>query len=51
MKTTNEGQKQDSLKIIINGKSVTLQFKSDPNIEAANFIKKTLINAFLIKVV
>jgi len=44
-------QKRDSLKIIINGKPVTLLFDRDPNIEAADFIKKTLINAFLVKAI
>lgn len=51
MKTMKNEQKQDSLKIIINGKPVTLQFAPEPNPEAADFIKRTLINAFLIKVV
>lgn len=39
------------MKIIINGKLVTLLFAHDPNTKAADFIKKTLINAFLVKVV
>ncbi len=51
MKITKNDQKQDSLKIVINGKLVTLLFAPDPNTEAADFIKKTLINAFLIKAV
>ena len=28
---------------------ITLTFASEPNIEVAEFIKKTLINSFLIK--
>ena len=44
-------QKKDSLKIVINGKPVKLMFVTDANTEAADFIKKTLINAYIIKVV
>lgn len=51
MKITKNDQKQDSLKIVINGKTVILLFSPDPNTEASNFIKKTLINAYLMKVV
>lgn len=51
MKIAETNQKQNSLKIIINGKLVTLIFQSAPNNEAADFIKKTLINAYLIKAV
>lgn len=41
--------KKNSLRIIVNDKMVTLKFTSEPNIEVSDFIKKTLINAFLIK--
>lgn len=41
-----ENQKLESLKIIINGKPVTLKFASTPNTEASNFIKQTLIMAY-----
>jgi hypothetical protein len=51
MKVIKNDQKRDSLKIVINGKPITLLFASDPNPEAANFIKKTLVNAFLLKAV
>lgn len=51
MKTIETNQKKNTMKIIINGKPVTLFFISEPNNEAADFIKKTLINAYLIKAV
>lgn len=51
MKTAKNDQKQDSMKITINGKPVTLLFAPEPNPKAADFIKKTLINAYLIKAV
>lgn len=40
MKTIETNQKQNTMKIIVNGKPVTLFFKSEPNKEAADFIKK-----------
>ena len=46
-----EHQKQDTMKITVNGKRVTLFFMPEPNHEAAEFIKKTLLNAYLIKAV
>lgn len=51
MNTINNDQKKNSLKIIINSKTVTLKFAPEPNPEAADFIKKILINAFLVKAV
>ena len=51
MNTINNDQKKNSMKIIINSKTVTLKFAQEPNSQAADFIKKTLINAFLVKVV
>lgn len=47
----DEYQKQETMKITVNGKTVTLFFMSEPNHEAADFIKKTLLNAYLIKAV
>lgn len=41
--------KKNSLKLIINDKLVTITFAPEPNLEVAEFIKKTLINSFLIK--
>lgn len=46
-----ENQKRESIKIVINGKPVILQFSSAPNTEASNFIKQTLIKAYLFKTV
>ena len=43
--------KQDVLKIEIAGKPVTLHFTSEPNTAAADFIKKTLVGAYLLKAV
>jgi len=51
MKTTQSNAKPKTMKIQINGKTVTLFFTTEPNKEAADFIKKTLINAYLIKAV
>jgi hypothetical protein len=50
MKTAND-KKEECLKITVNGKCVTLFFAPEPNREAADFIKKTLINAYLLKAV
>lgn len=50
MKTLKDDLKQDSIKLIINGKPITLLFSHEPNKEAAGFIKKTLIKAYTIKV-
>lgn len=43
--------KQDILKIEVAGNPVTLRFATEPNPEAANFIKKTLVSAYMLKVV
>ena len=51
MKTTHTEAKPESVKMTVNGKPVTLFFRPEPNNEAAEFIKKTLINAYLIKAV
>ncbi|CUX62642.1 hypothetical protein BN3590_02749 [Clostridium sp. C105KSO15] len=49
MNEMNNDLKKNSLKIIINDKMVTLKFTPEPNTEVAEFIKKTLLNSFLIK--
>ena len=51
MNSTQTNKKPEIIKIQINGKPVTLMFATEPNKEAADFIKKTLINAYLIKAV
>lgn len=51
MKTTQLNIKAETVKIQINGKPVMLFFTPEPNREAADFIKKTLINAYMIKAV
>lgn len=43
--------KQAALKIEVAGKPVTLRFAPEPNSEAANYIKKTLVSAYLLKAV
>jgi len=43
--------KQAALKIEVAGKHVTLWFAPEPNPEAADFIKKTLVSAYLLKAV
>jgi hypothetical protein len=44
-------KKKDVLKLEIAGKPVTLRFATEPNTTAADFIKKTLVNAYLLKAV
>lgn len=51
MKTALTEKKPENLKLTVNGKPVTLFFEPEPNKEAAEFIKKTLISAYLIKAV
>lgn len=51
MKTTESNVKPETVKVQINDKTVTLFFALEPNKEASDFIKKTLINAYLIKAV
>ena len=41
----------ERMKIEINGKKVNLIFQSEPNVSAAEFIRKTLINAYTMKAV
>ncbi|WP_164473193.1 hypothetical protein [Clostridium sp. E02] len=49
MNEINNELRKKSIKLTINDKIITLTFASEPNIEVAEFIKKTLINSFLIK--
>lgn len=49
MKEINNDLEKNSLKLTINDKLVTLTFVTEPNLEVAELIKKTLINYFLIK--
>ena len=49
MKTVQSNKKQDSIKVMVNGKPITIFFASEPNKEAADYIKKALINAYLVK--
>jgi hypothetical protein len=49
MKTTQQDKRTESIKVQINGIPVTLFFAPEPNREAADFIKKTLINAYVIR--
>jgi len=42
---------QATLKIEIAGKPVILRFAPEPNLEAADYIKKTLVSAYLLKAV
>ena len=49
MKTTQQDKKTESIKVQINGIPVTLFFAPEPNKEAADFIKKALINAYVVR--
>ncbi|MCI1951162.1 hypothetical protein [Caproicibacter fermentans] len=49
MKTTQQDKKTETIKIQINGIPVTLFFATEPNKEAADFIKKALINAYVVR--
>ncbi|WP_313184951.1 hypothetical protein [Lacrimispora sp.] len=49
MNEKNNDLKKNSLKLTINDKLVTLTFAPEPNLEVAEFIKKTLISSFSIK--
>ena len=41
----------DSISIEINGKKVNLIFQNEPNSLAAEFIRKTLLNAHAVKII
>lgn len=47
MKTKQVNPKTDIVRILVNGNCVTLHFALEPNKEAANYVKKTLINAYM----
>lgn len=47
MKSDQINLKPDAIKLQVNGNGVTLYFSSEPNIEAAAFIKKALISAYM----
>lgn len=51
MEKNKTEKKQDTMQIVVNEKCVTLFFIPEPNHEAAGFIIKTLLNAYLIKAV
>ena len=51
MSKTENGQANDRMKIEINGKKINLIFQNEPNVSAADFIRKTLINAYAMKAV
>jgi len=51
MEKNRTEKKQVTMKIVVNGKSVRLYFMQEPNHEASAFIKKTLLDAYLIKAV
>jgi len=51
MEKNRTDKKQVTMKIVVNGKSVRLYFMQEPNHEASAFIKKTLLDAYLIKAV
>ena len=48
---TENSNATDRMKIEINGKKINLIFQNEPNASAAEFIKKTLINAYTMKAV
>ena len=51
MRTNQNDAKKETMKITLGGKQVILKFTDEPNMEAADFIKKALINAFLVKTI
>lgn len=51
MKTIANIQRDTSIKIVINGKSVSLFFSPQPNYEAADYIKKSLMNGYTLKAI
>lgn len=51
MNKTENNKATDCMKIEVNGKKINLIFQREPNISAADFIKKTLINAYAMKAV
>lgn len=51
MKVKEPDKKAETIRIQVNGIPVTLLFTAEPNKEAANYIKKALINAYIIRTV
>lgn len=51
MEKSKTEKKKDTMQIVVNGKCVTLFFIPEPNHEAAGFIKKTLLDACLLRAV
>lgn len=51
MRMTQNNSDKKTLKIILNDKPVMLIFSDKSNAEAADFIKKALLNVYLIKAV
>lgn len=51
MKKAENNNAVDRMKIEVNGKKINLIFQREPNVSAAEFIKKTLISAYALKAV
>ena len=51
MRTDQNDAVKKTIKIALDGKQVTLKFADEPNVKAADFIKKTLINAYLVRTI
>lgn len=51
MKKAENNNAVDRMKIEVNGKKINLIFQREPNVSAAEFIKKTLISAYTLKAV
>lgn len=49
MKAKQLDRRAETIRIQVNGIPVTLLFTAEPNKEAANYIKKALINAYIIR--
>lgn len=47
--TEEKNRKHDSMSIKLSNTSVRLVFKPEPNPELAGFVKKTLLEAYLMK--
>lgn len=51
MKAKQPDTRAETIRIQVNGLPVTLLFSAEPNKEAADFIKKALINAYVVRTV
>jgi hypothetical protein len=49
VKTKETMSKEKSLRINVKDRKITLLFSEEPNTEAEQFIKKSLVSAYLIK--